>query len=94
MDDFVGWIDSWTDTDGIIITQSSLSSGFNAKVIDLEDFNADILIHSTERAIFLMATYGEGINHTIPYHYYHDVYIISFIDDNHHLYIISISSAS
>ena len=63
------WIDAWTDTDDIIITQSSLpSSGFNAKVIDLEDFNADTLIHSTERAIFLMATYGEGINDTIPYH--------------------------
>lgn len=80
------WIDTWTDTDYIIITQSSLPSGFNAKVIDLEDFNADILIHSTERAIFLMATYGEGINHTschtipllswclymfIPYHHHH-----------------------
>lgn len=34
-------------------------SGFNAKTIDLEDFNVEVL-QETERAIFLMATYGEG----------------------------------
>lgn len=33
--------------------------GFNAKTIDLEDFNPEVLME-TERAIFLMATYGEG----------------------------------
>lgn len=35
------------------------SAGFLAKTIDLEDFDPEVL-KSTERAIFLMATYGEG----------------------------------
>lgn len=34
-------------------------SGFDAKTCDLEDFNADVLA-STAKAVFLMATYGEG----------------------------------
>lgn len=41
------------------IDLNSLISGFNAKTIDLEDFNVEVL-QETERAIFLMATYGEG----------------------------------
>lgn len=35
-------------------------AGFNAKTIDMEDFKPEVLMDSTEKAIFLMATYGEG----------------------------------
>eukprot|EP01032_Pedospumella_encystans_P018505 gene18505-21066_t len=41
------------------LMEEGKSAGFNAKMIDLEDFSPDVL-KETERAIFLMATYGEG----------------------------------
>lgn len=43
-----------------MIMEETKEKGFNTKVIDLEDFEPDILLQATERAIFLMATYGEG----------------------------------
>lgn len=36
------------------------AAGFAAKTIDLEDFDPEVLVNGTEKAIFLMATYGEG----------------------------------
>ncbi|CAM9868729.1 unnamed protein product [Phaeothamnion confervicola] len=39
--------------------EEAIRHGFNAKVVDLEDFDADEL-RRAGRAVFLMATYGEG----------------------------------
>jgi len=36
------------------------SKGFNAKTIDLEEFDENSLTTSPAMSIFLMATYGEG----------------------------------
>ncbi len=36
------------------------SKGFNAKAIDLEEFDENNLMNSPSVSIFLMATYGEG----------------------------------
>lgn len=37
-----------------------IGAGFNTKVVDLEDFDPRTLLEENARAIFLMATYGEG----------------------------------
>lgn len=42
-----------------IVMEEAKKQGFDARVIDLEDFSPEIL-SSTKLAFFLMATYGEG----------------------------------
>jgi NADPH-ferrihemoprotein reductase len=41
------------------LMEEGKEAGFDAKIVDLEDFDADML-SQTKLAIFLMATYGEG----------------------------------
>lgn len=43
-----------------ILMEEGKAKGFNARTIDMEDFDADTLSNS-KLSIFLMATYGEGL---------------------------------
>lgn len=43
-----------------MIMEETKEQGFNTKVVDLEDFEPEMILTQTKRAIFLMATYGEG----------------------------------
>jgi len=42
------------------LMEEGKKAGFDTKTVDLEDFDVDVLTNETEKAIFLMATYGEG----------------------------------
>lgn len=42
-----------------ILMEEGRASGFNAKTVDMEDFD-ETALKKTKLAIFLMATYGEG----------------------------------
>jgi sulfite reductase alpha subunit-like flavoprotein len=62
------------------LSEEGRKAGFDCKIIDLEDFDAEVLINS-EKAIFLMATYGEGkrpmciqaYKHTVIQSYNHTI---------------------
>ena len=41
------------------LTEEGRQRGFDAKMVDLEDFDPQMMM-ATKRALFLMATYGEG----------------------------------
>mmetsp|Transcript_7916 Transcript_7916/g.13118 ORF Transcript_7916/g.13118 Transcript_7916/m.13118 type:complete len:693 (+) Transcript_7916:93-2171(+) len=42
------------------LMEEGKANGFDARTVDLEDFDPDTMINDTDKAVFLMATYGEG----------------------------------
>jgi hypothetical protein len=48
------------DTIGLLNILFHCTLGFHCKLCDLENFDGEALMHGTEKAVFVMATFGEG----------------------------------